>query len=220
MGEVNNSVYTPNFWCTKYIVWPDNQGYIYKYFRNDWKRKVYSLEDQNNIIKKKMQYMWKFLPETKLVETEDGSYYIKQKYIEWRLLKFTDVNQLSSQTLTDLLELLNWYIRYCEDEWKEIDIIWCQHDVSESENVRKRRFYIYSRILKGFLSSTNIIISSDNRVYMVDVCDTIPLGDNSKIDRIKKTVRQAIVKLWTKISKQKISRLINEKKKDLCNALS
>lgn len=219
MVEINTADYTPNFWCTKYIVWPDDQGYIYKYFKNDWKSQPYSFEDQTNVIKKKMQYIWKFIPKTELIKNDDGSYCIKQEYIKWKLLKFTDINQLSGQVLSDLLELFEWYIKYCKDEGKEIDIIWCQHDISDSENVRKRRFFIYSRIFNGFLSSTNIIISNNNRVYMVDVCDTIPLGDNSKIDRIKKTVRQAIVKLWTKISKQKVLRLIKEKRKALSYVL-
>jgi hypothetical protein len=45
------------------------------------------------------------LPETELIKREDGSYYIKQKYIEGRLLKFVDINQLDKKVLSYLLEL-------------------------------------------------------------------------------------------------------------------
>ena len=220
MVEINTTEYKINFWWTKYIVWPDEQGYIYKYFKNDWKFKTYPIEEQNNIIEKKKKYIWRFMPETELIKTEGDSYCIKQKYIEWKLLKSTDINQLDEQTLSELLELIDWYISYCKNEWKEIDTIWCQHDIYGFENVRKRRFFVYSRFLKGFLSSTNIIISNKNKVYMVDVCDIIPPDDISKIDKIKQTVKQAICKLWAKISKQKVSRLLKEKRKDLYKTLS
>ena len=40
------------------------------------------------------------------------------------------------------------------------------------------------------------------------------------IDKIKQTVKQAICKLWAKISKQKVSRLLKEKRKDLYKTLS
>jgi hypothetical protein len=39
------------------------------------------------------------------------------------------------------------------------------------------------------------MISNDGRAYMVDVCDTIPVKPNRKVDKIKNSVRLAIVEL-------------------------
>lgn len=209
-----------NAWFTKYISEPDENGYIFKYFKKNGLT-PYSFEMQNNIINRKKQYIWKFIPETELIRNENGSYCIKQKYIEWKLLKFVDINQLDEKVLSDLLELFNWYIAFCKYEWMEIDIFGYQEDINNLENLRKRRFLSYTRMLNGFLSSTNIIISKDNKVYMVDVCDTLPNKKGNKtLYSIKHTVRQAIIEIWIKRAKSKIHRIIKEKRKDLLNALS
>ena len=171
--DINNN--TLDYWATKYVSKPDDEGYVFKTFRKDSIHTPYSFEEQNKIIEKKKQYIWKFLPETQLIKNDDGTYCIKQKYIEWKLLKFVDIDQLDEQVLSDLLELFHWYIAYCRDEWARNDIIWYQEDVDNIKNIRKRRFLFYSRIFNSLLSSTNIIISDDNKVYMIDVCDTIPL---------------------------------------------
>ena len=208
-------------WFTKYISEPDENGYIFKYFKNNELLAPYSFEMQNSIIKKKKQYIWKFIPETELIKNEDGSYYIKQKFIEWKLLKFVDINQLDKKVLSDLLELFNWYIAFCKDEWMEIDVFGYQEDINNLENIRKRRYLFYTRLLNSFLSSTNIIISNDNRVYMVDVCDVFPnKWRNKKLYNIKHAVKQAIIELWIKRTKLKIHRIIEWKKNDLLNVLS
>jgi serine/threonine-protein kinase RIO1 len=53
----------------------------------------------------------------------------------------------------------------------------------------------YTRILNGFLSSSNIIISNDKKVYMIDVCDTIPKAKNDIISKTKSAVRKAIMNI-------------------------
>jgi hypothetical protein len=73
MDEINIDEYTRS-WVTKYITEPDEQWYIFKYFKNDWIHIPYSFEQQNNIIEKKKQYFWKFIPETELIKNDDGSY--------------------------------------------------------------------------------------------------------------------------------------------------
>ena len=219
MDEINIDEYTRS-WVTKYITEPDEQWYIFKYFKNDWIHIPYSFEQQNNIIEKKKQYFWKFIPETELIKNDDGSYCIRQKFIEWKLLKFIDIYKLDKKVLSDLLELIKSYIAYWKDEWIEIDVMWCQHDINPSMNIRERRRIHYSRLFSGFLSSTNIMISNDGRVYMVDVCDTIPVKPNRKVDKIKNSVRLAIMELWIKKSILKLNLLINAKRGELFSVLS
>jgi len=214
--DINNTL---DYWATKYVSKPDDEGYVFKTFRKDSIHTPYSFEEQNKIIEKKKQYIWKFLPETQLIKNDDGTYCIKQKYIEWKLLKFVDIDQLDEQVLSDLLELFHWYIAYCRDEWARNDIIWYQEDVDNIKNIRKRRFLFYSRIFNSLLSSTNIIISDDNKVYMIDVCDTIPVQNNQKLYKIKNAVRQAILELWIKKARSKIKHLIEEKRGELNNIL-
>ena len=220
MSKINIDNNTLDYWATKYVTKPNDEGYVFKSFRKDSIHVPYSFEEQSKIIEKKKQYIWKFMPETELIKNDDGTYWIKQKYIEWKLLKFIDINQLDEQTLSDLLELFNWYVAYCRDEWARNDIIWYQEDVDSLENIRKRRFLFYSRIFNSLLSSTNIIISNDNKVYMIDICDTIPVQNNQKLYKIKNAVRQAILELWIKKAELKIRRLIKEKKKELYDVLS
>ena len=221
MKNLESEKYYKSEWVTKSLVWPDEQGYIFKHFKNDIEHKPFSFEKQSSIIEKKKQYFWKFLPETKLVKNDDGTYCIKQKFIEWRLLKFVDINQLDEKVLSDLLELFDGYIAYCKDEWVEMDVIGYQQDIHHLENIRKRRFLFYSRIFNSFLSSTNIMISNDNKVYMVDVCDTIPVSyKQTCIYKIKTAVRKSILELWIKKTEYKMRRLIKSKRKELKDTLS
>ena len=62
-------------------------------------------------------------------------------------------------------------------------------------SIRERRLLFYTRLLNSFLSSTNIMISDDGKVYMIDVCDTMPLKLDRKVNKIKNTVRLAIMEL-------------------------
>ena len=221
MNKIDVEEDTLRSWVTKYISEPDDNGYIFKFFKDDCGFRPYPFEMQNNIIRKKRQYIWKFIPETELIKNEDGSYCIKQKYIKWRLLKFVDINQLNEKILSDLLELFNWYIAFCKDEGIEIDIFGYQQDIDNLENMRKRKLLFYTRILNGFLSSTNIMISNDNKVYMVDVCDTIPIQkNNQRLCWIKRTIRQMLKELWIVRTKFKILRIIEKKRWELVGALS
>ncbi len=107
----------------------------------------------------------------------------------------------------------------------EIDVFWCQQDINDIENLRKRRIYYYTRMFNGFLSSTNIMISNDNSVYMIDVCDTIPIKkDSQKLHNIKHTIKcaikWAIVKLWIRRSTIKIRCIIEKKRNELFDNLS
>jgi hypothetical protein len=77
----------------------------------------------------------------------------------------------------------------------EMDVIGYQQDIHNLDPGWKRRFIFYSRIFNSFLESTNIMISNDNKVYMIDVCDTIPEEITGKIAKIKATIRKAIIDL-------------------------
>lgn len=220
MKNLETEKYYKNEWVTKSIVWPDEQWYILKFFKKDCEHEPYSYEEQSSIIEKKKQYIWKFLPETELIKNDDGTYCIKQKFIEWKLLKFIDINKLDAEVLSDLLELFDWYIAYCKSEWIEMDVIGYQQDIHIHKPWWKRRFMFYSRILNGFLASTNIIISNDKRVYMIDVCDTIPISKDDIISKTKSAVRNAIMNIWIKKTKYRIHRLIKEKWKELWEVLS
>lgn len=72
--------------------------------------------DQQKIIATKMRYFGEYIPETDLQEIEDGSYIIKQKFIDGRHLKDIDIKNLSSQHIGMLLDLIARYIRYSKAE--------------------------------------------------------------------------------------------------------
>ena len=221
MNKIDIDDNTLDYWATKYVTKPDDEGYVLKFFKKDGIHEPYSFEMQRNILKKKREYIWKFIPETELIKNDDGSYYIKQQYIEWKLLKFSDINQLDEHILSDVLELFDWYAAYCKDEWVEMDVTWYQPDFDSLCNIRERRFFYYTRIFNGFLTSTNIIISNDNKVYMVDVCDVLPIHNgNQKLYKIKSTIRQILAGFGVKIAKYKIHRIIKQKREELLDALS
>lgn len=220
MKNLEAEKYYKTEWVTKSLIWPDEDGYIFKYFKKDCEHKPYSFDRQSSIIEKKKHYIWKFLPETELIKNEDGSYCIKQKFIEWRLIKFVDINELTPEVLSDLLELFDGYIAYCKDEWIEMDVIGYQQDIQHLNPGMRRRIRFYSRIFSSFLESTNIMISNDNKVYMIDVCDTIPEELNGKITKIKAAIRKAIINIWIKKTELKIHRLIEKKRKELWEVLS
>ena len=118
------------------------------------------------------------------------------------------------------MDLFNWYSDFCKNEWIQIDVFGYQWDISDIDNIRKKRYLFYTRMLNSFLASTNIIISNDNKVYMIDVCDTIPVQENDqKLCKIKNTIRQAIIELWIRIAESKIHNVIDKKKRDLLYAL-
>lgn len=221
MKKLEAENYYKREWVTKSLIWPDEQGYIFKYFKKDIEHIPYSFDKQSSIIEKKKQYIWKFIPETELIKNEDWTYYIKQKFIEWRLLKFIDINELDANILSDLLELFDGYIAFCKNEWIEMDVIGYQQDIHHLENMWKRRFLFYTRIFRSFLESTNIIISNDNKVYMIDVCDTIPTRKKKDIlHKTKYAIRQAIIDLWIKNTEYKVRRILKEKRKELTDVLS
>ena len=80
MQNRESEEYYKNEWVTKSIIWPDENGYVFKFFKKDGIHKLYSFQKQRSIIEKKKQYIWKYLPETQLIEEVDWGYYIKQKY--------------------------------------------------------------------------------------------------------------------------------------------
>jgi hypothetical protein len=221
MQNRESEEYYKNEWVTKSIIWPDENGYVFKFFKKDGIHKLYSFQKQRSIIEKKKQYIWKYLPETELIEKVDWSYYIKQKYIKWKLLKFIDIKNLDANVLSDLLDLIKGYVAYSKDEWIELDVLGYQKDIHEEDNIWKRRVLFYSRLFDSFLTSTNIMISDDNKVYMIDVCDTIPLEHpKTTIRSVKDWIRHALIDLWIKKTEHKIHRLIEEKRKELCDVLS
>lgn len=55
----------------------------------------HSLRGTKATFELKKQYFWDYIPETEFLEQEDGSYYIRQKYIKGSLLKDVDVQELS-----------------------------------------------------------------------------------------------------------------------------
>ena len=221
MQNRESEEYYKNEWVTKSIIWPDENGYVFKFFKKDGIHKLYSFQKQRSIIEKKKQYIWKYLPDTQLIEEVDWGYYIKQKYIKWKLLKFTDINNLDANVLSDLLDLIKGYVAYSKDEWIELDVLGYQKDIHEEDNIWKRRVLFYSRLFDSFLTSTNIMISDDNKVYMIDVCDTIPTRKKKDIlHKTKYAIRQAIIDLWIKNTEYKVRRILKEKRKELTDVLS
>ena len=64
------------------------------------------------------------------------------------------------------------------------------------------------------------MISDDNKVYMIDVCDTIPKVKDDIISKTKSAVRKAIMNIWIKKAEYKIRHLISNKRNELIETLS
>ena len=195
--------YTTWLWNTKRITFPDKDGFVLKYFKT--KEQSIPIEDQRKIIESKKRYFWEYIPETELVETEDWEYMIRQKYIEWKTLAQTDIFSLSSKTLFKILDLIKKYLKYHKEQWWELDITWCQHYEWNPSKLEKmiRNFL---KIHKNFLASTNIMISEDWNVYMVDVCESTDVRLQSRIKNflakpfIKRTILDLEKALQRKIN--------------------
>jgi hypothetical protein len=53
------------------------------------------------------------------------------------------------------------------------------------------------------------------------VCDTIPVSnDGQRLQKIKRTIREAIIELWIKRTEYKIRHIIEKKRDELADALS
>ncbi len=65
------------------------------------------------------------------------------------------------------------------------------------------------------------MISNDNKVYMIDVCDAIPIhAENQWLRMVKNAIRKVIIELWIKRTESKIRHIIKEKKNELVDILS
>ena len=192
----------------KVVKGPDSEGYVYKYFKKDIE--FPSLVEQKRILEAKKQYFWKYIPETEFFEQEDGTYYIKQKYIKGVLLKNVDIHELSPKALSSLLDLFHSYILYSKKEKQQLDIFWYQ-EYSDEMNIWEKRFRNFLKVYKNFLLSSNIIITPDWMVFMIDVCDDKKIGIPSHLQRIKNLFAQPFIFYML----NKISKLIIEKKSEI-----
>ena len=90
--------------------------------------------------------------------------------ILYKTLAETDISGLSIETMWKLIDLIKKYIQYFKEQWGVMDTTGYQFyggDISKLE----RRLRQFLAINKNFLTSTNIIISEDWNVYMVDICE-------------------------------------------------
>ena len=158
-----------NLWATKYVWTIDEAWYISKIFKT--KRQTLPIEQQRKIIEMKKKYMWEYIPETWLIDTEDWGYIIRQKFIEWKTLARVDVSSLSAETLSKLLDLIKKYLQYHKEQWWDMDITGYQY-YPWNPSAIKRKIMNFLKINQNFLASTNIIIWEDWNPYMVDVCES------------------------------------------------
>lgn len=161
--------YTKHLWNTKHISEPDEEWFISKVFKT--KKQILPIDEQKRIIEKKKEYFWEYIPETELIETKNWEYIIRQKYIEWKTLAQTDVSILPPETLARLIDLIKKYLKYYREQWWELDLTWYQYYEWNPSNLR-RKVLNFLKISQNFLTSTNIMIWDDWKVYMVDVCES------------------------------------------------
>ena len=83
----------------------------------------------------------------------------------------TDISSLSADTLYQIIDLIKKYIKYFKEEWWEMDTTWYQIYKWNVSNL-ERRLRQFLAINKNFLTSTNIMVSEDWNVYMVDICES------------------------------------------------
>ena len=161
--------YTNRLWNTKHITAPDEDWFICKFFKT--KKQQLPMQEQLEVIESKKKYFWEYMPITVLCETHDWEYYIKQRYIKWKTLAETDISTLSSETLAKLIDLINRYIKYHNEQHWDMDITWYQYYEWNPWTI-ERKLRNFLKINQNFLTSTNIMISDDWEVYMVDVCES------------------------------------------------
>ena len=216
MNKVEEYNYTKKLWYTKYITDPDEDWYISKFFKT--KKQQLPIEKQREIIRLKKEYLWEYIPKTILCETHDGEYFIKQQYIKWKTLAEIDISTLSTDTLEKLLDLIKKYIRYYKEQWWEMDTTWYQYYPWNPSNI-ERRIKNFFKVHKNFLASTNIMVSDDWNVYMVDVCES---SDSRILGKIKNIYGKPFIKRTVnqleKILNQKIAKAA--KNKEIFDALN
>ena len=180
--------YTIRLWNEKDVSEPDENWFICKVFKK--KEQILPINQQIKILEWKKKYFWKYIPETKLVETENWEYIIKQKFIEWKTLAQTDISTLSSETLEQLIDLIKKYLKYYKEQWWDMDITWYQYYPWNPSNIKKK-IINFLKINQNFLTSTNIMIWNDWNVYMVDVCE-------STISRLQWKIKNFLAKPFIK----------------------
>lgn len=205
--------YTTRLWNTKYISSPDKEWFISKFFKT--KKQQLPIEEQRRIIELKKEYLWEYIPTTILCEVGDWEYFIKQRFIKWKTLAETDISELSADTLWKLIDLIKKYLKYHREQWWEMDVTWYQYYEWDISTI-KRKLKNFLKIDKNFLTSTNIMISEDGNVYMVDVCESTDSRLLGKIKNfcakpfIKRTISQLEKTLQEKISFEKKNKEIFE----------
>lgn len=168
MNKLENN-YINNLWATKYVWSPDMDGFICKIFKT--KKQILPVDEQRKLLENKKVYFWEYIPETEIVETENWEYIIRQKFINWKTLAQTNISNLSSESLSKLLDLIKKFLKYYKEQWWDMDITWYQHYPSNIGTI-ERKIKNFLTIYKNFLVSTNIMISDDWNVYIVDVCES------------------------------------------------
>lgn len=206
MNKLKEDNYTTRLWNTKYISSPDEDWFVSKFFKT--KAQQLPINEQRKIVEIKKEYLGKYIPTTILCEVDDWEYFIKQRFIKWKTLAETDISSLSADTLEKLIDLIKKYLKYHREQWWEMDVTWYQYYEWDISTIR-RKLKNFLKINKNFLTSTNIMISEDGNVYMVDVCESTDSRLLWKIKNfcakpfIKRTISQLEKALQEKISLEK-----------------
>ena len=136
-----------------------------------------------------------------MIESEDGTYYIKQKFIDGDLLRDVDVYNLSPVTQKQLIDLLQSYISYGIEENVFLDVFGFQN--YQPRNKLTHQLYWLLNVRKSYLWSSNIIVDKQGDVFMVDVCET----GRSRLhlySRIKRKINQLFMENNIKKLEQRI----------------
>lgn len=186
---------------------PDDSGYIIKSFKA-W-QPLFSYDEQKKILNTKKQYFGEYIPDTELIVLDKDNYVIKQKFVDGKLLKDVDIEDLSAEALGNLLDLLQKYICYCKEQNAFLDTIG-YHQYKNNIWHWERKFRNFLKIYKNFLLSTNIMITPEWKVFMVDICDT-----KKQQSSLKKFSKEFFIPLTL----DKISKLIAKKQLEITKTL-
>ena len=200
MNKLENN-YINNLWATKYVWSPDMDGFICKIFKT--KKQILPVDEQRKLLEKKKVYFWEYIPETEIIETENWEYIIRQKFINWKTLAQTNISNLSSESLSKLLDLIKKFLKYYKEQWWDMDITWYQHYPSNIGTI-ERKIKNFLTIYKNFLVSTNIMISDDWNVYIVDVCE-------STDSRLQWKIKNFLAKPFIKRTISNLEKILQEK---------
>jgi len=137
-----------------------------------------------------------------------------------------DINSLTASSIDELVDFLKKYLNFCHTESIFNDVAWYQelYDKINDWNFL-RKIYInliirYNRCVKNIFKSTNVLLSNDGHIYMVDVCDDVDKNQClNLIQNLNKNLKKRLKILFLNINIKKLEKYKRKYKSELIETL-